>query len=76
MPVSALGAGVTTHAVYFKDSRTRSTVGEVDGYKLALSKAFSKRTTTYVSYTNQKDSVAGSTANNATIYTVGMAHSF
>jgi len=82
-PVSALGAGVTAHAVYFKDSTANNSsiivatdaVQAVDGYKLALTKAFSKRTTGYVAYVNQSDA-SSATTNDAKVYVVGVSHAF
>ncbi len=83
-PVAALGAGVTAHAVYFKDDTTNDgdviivdkTAKAVDGYKLALSKAFSKRTTGYVAYVDQSDNKAGQTTNDSKSYSVGVVHTF
>jgi predicted porin len=85
-PVALLGSGVTAHAVYFKDETTNDaaiavgtttkTTPATDGYKLALSKAFSKRTSGYVAYVDQNDSKAGQTTNDAKVYAVGVVHSF
>jgi predicted porin len=83
-PVAALGSGVTAHAVYFKDKTTaddtvtisEKKVNSVDGYKLALTKAFSKRTTGYVAYVDQSDAAAGSTEYDAKAYSVGIVHTF
>jgi general bacterial porin, GBP family len=82
-PVKALGGGVTAHAVYFKDSTANNSsiivatdaVQAVDGYKLALTKAFSKRTTGYVAYIDQKDA-SSATTNDTKTYVVGVAHTF
>ncbi len=82
-PVKALGAGVTAHAVYFKDSTDNdayATVGgtkrnAVNGYKLALTKAFSKRTTGYAGYVDQSDARAVTT-NDAKTYVAGVVHTF
>jgi predicted porin len=86
VPVSALGSGVTAHAVYFKDATTNDnavavgtttdTTPAVDGFKLALTKAFSKRTTGYVAYVDQNDSKSGQTTNDAKVYVVGVSHAF
>jgi predicted porin len=82
-PVAALGSGVTAHAVYFKDSTNNdayATIGgtkrnAVNGYKLALTKAFSKRTTGYVGYVDQSDARAVTT-NDAKTYVGGIVHTF
>lgn len=74
-PVAALGAGVTAHGVYYKNEYDVSNKsGDVDGYKLALSKAFSKRTTGYVAYVDQ--STNNTTDKNSNTYVVGLVHSF
>ncbi len=85
-PVKALGAGVTAHALYFKDgtnddaaiavnNQVSGSRKAVDGYKLALTKAFSKRTTAYVGYVDQKDS-STATTNDAKTYVGGIVHTF
>jgi predicted porin len=82
-PVKALGGGVTAHAVYFKDSTANNSsivvatddVQAVDGYKLALTKAFSKRTTGYVAFIDTKDA-SSATTNDSKTYVVGVAHTF
>jgi predicted porin len=67
-----LSAGFTAHAAYLKDETATQAATDFDGYKLAVTKAFSKRTTVYVAYldTNYK-----STADNKSTV-VGMRHSF
>jgi predicted porin len=76
-PVAMLGKGVTAHGVYYKNEYdVANTSGDVDGYKLALSKAFSKRTTGYVAYVDQSDNKAGQTTNNITTLVVGVNHAF
>ncbi len=84
-PVAALGSGVKAHAVYFKDATdgnaalavgtTSTTSPAIDGYKLALTKAFSKRTTGYVAFVDQND-LSTATTNDAKVYTVGINHAF
>jgi predicted porin len=82
-PVAALGSGVKAHAVYFKDSTANNSsiivatdaVQAVDGYKLALTKAFSKRTTGYVAFIDTKDA-SSATTNDSKTYVVGVAHTF
>jgi len=63
----------TAHAVYLKDATATQASTDMDGYKLAITKAFSKRTTGYVAYINTD--YVGSTADNQTAV-VGMRHSF
>lgn len=65
--------GYTAHAVYFKDKTSTEAATDNDGYKLAVTKAFSKRTTGYVAYVSTD--YVGATADNKT-YVVGLAHSF
>jgi GBP family porin len=87
-PVAALGKGITAHVVYFKDTTgdgssalgTNSAetapvaLNENDGYTLALTKAFSPRTTAYVFYKDQ-DYKLTSVADTKTLG-VGIRHSF
>jgi predicted porin len=83
-PVAALGSGVKAHAVYFKDEGTSTsvitgnsllaTVKPSEGYKLALTKGFSKRTTGYVGYVSTDFEL--STEKDTKQYVVGVAHSF
>ncbi len=85
-PLPMLGAGVKAHAAYHKtDSasgdRTVTTasataLGVADSKKttLALTKAFSKRTTGYAAYVNTNLDAAGEADTKATI--VGILHSF
>jgi predicted porin len=87
-PVAALGKGVSAHVVYFKDTTgdgsaalsTNSSeaaladVNENDGYTLALTKAFSPRTTAYV-YFKDQDYKLTSVADTKTLG-VGIRHSF
>lgn len=68
-----LTAGYTAHAVYFKDKTATQASTDNDGYKLAVTKAFSKRTTGYAAYV--ATDYVGATADNKT-YVVGLAHSF
>ena len=68
-----LSQGYTAHAVYFKDATATQASTDNDGYKLAVTKAFSKRTTGYVAYV--ATDYVGATADNNT-YVVGLAHSF
>jgi len=75
-PVAVLGAGVTAHGVYYKNEYDIATSGDLDGYKLALSKAFSKRTTGYVAFVDQTDKKAGQTTNDAKTYLIGVNHAF
>ena len=69
-----LGAGFAAHAAYLKDKTSTQAATDYDGYKLAVSKSFSKRTTAYAAYinTNYKDS---SVADNQS-YVVGVRHAF
>jgi predicted porin len=74
-PVQFLGAGVTAHGVYYKNEyAVANQAGDVDGYKLALTKAFSKRTTGYVAYVDQ--STNNTTDKDAKAYVVGVSHAF
>jgi predicted porin len=87
-PVAALGKGVSAHVVYFKDTTgdgssalgTNSAetapvaLNENDGYTLALTKAFSPRTTAYVFY-KDLDYKLTSVADTKTLG-VGIRHSF
>jgi predicted porin len=68
-----LTAGYTAHAVYFKDATATQASTDNDGYKLVVTKAFSKRTTGYAAYINTD--YVGATADNQT-YVVGLNHSF
>ena len=69
-----LGAGFAAHAAYLKDKTSTQAATDYDGYKLAVSKSFSKRTTAYAAFinTDYKDS---SVADNKS-YVVGVRHSF
>jgi predicted porin len=75
-PVAALGAGVKAHAVYFKDQQKGTTVQttDQDGYKLALTKAFSKRTTGYVGYINADKELTSEV--DTKTFVLGVNHSF
>jgi predicted porin len=85
-PVSFLGAGVKAHAAYHKtDSATgdrtvttasATALGVADSKKttLALTKAFSKRTTGYAAYINTNLDAAAEADTKATI--VGVTHVF
>jgi predicted porin len=74
-PLPVLGAGVTAHAVWYKNEyKVANTSGDVDGYKLALTKALSKRTRGYVGYIDQATN--NTTNKDSTTYVVGVAHSF
>jgi general bacterial porin, GBP family len=74
-PVAVLGAGVTAHGVYYKNEYdVANLTGDVDGYKLALSKAFSKRTTGYIAHVNQ--STNNTTDKDAKTFLVGVNHAF
>jgi len=75
-PVAVLGSGVNAHGVYYKNEYDIATSGDLDGYKLALSKAFSKRTTGYVAFVDQSDKKAGQTTNDAKTYLIGVNHAF
>jgi len=68
-----LSNGYTAHAVYLKDKTATQAAADFDGYKLAMTKAFSKRTTGYVGYI--VTDYVGATADNNT-YVVGLAHLF
>jgi predicted porin len=74
-PVTALGKGISAHGSYFEnkhDADNKS--GNADGYKLALVKAFSKRTEGYVAYVNS--STNNTTDKDNTTYVVGLSHAF
>jgi predicted porin len=85
-PVPMLGAGVKAHAAYHKtDSATgdrtvttasATALGVADSKKttLALTKAFSKRTTGYAAYVNTNLDAAGEADTKATV--VGVTHVF
>ncbi len=83
-PVAALGSGVKAHGVYFKDEGTSTSaitghsllanVKPSEGYKLALTKGFSKRTTGYVGYVSTDFEL--STEKDTKQYVVGVTHSF
>jgi predicted porin len=83
-PVAALGKGVKAHVIYFKDGSDADadiTIGSSaskasDGYKLALTKAFSARTTGYVAFVDQEYSLAANRASDAKSYLVGINHKF
>jgi general bacterial porin, GBP family len=68
-----LSQGYTAHVVYLKDQTATQSDTDFDGYKLAVTKAFSKRTTGYVTYgvTNY----VTTTADNQT-YIIGLNHKF
>ncbi len=85
-PVSMLGAGVKAHVAYHKtDSETGdrtdttaspTSIGIADSKKttVALTKAFSKRTTGYAAYINTNLDAAAGVDTKATV--VGVTHSF
>ncbi len=74
-PLAVLGSGVTAHGVYYKNEYdVANNSGDVDGYKLALSKAFSKRTTGYVAYADQ--STNNATDKDSKTYLIGVNHAF
>jgi GBP family porin len=74
-PVKALGKGISAHGAYFKNQHdVADKSGNVDGYKLALIKAFSKRTDVYVAYANQ--STNNTTDKDNIKYIVGLSHAF
>ncbi len=73
-PVAALGKGVTAHAAYLKDSTQTAQTTDYTGYKLALTKAFSNRTTGYVAYVSTDKEVA--TEADSSTYVIGVRHSF
>jgi predicted porin len=73
-PVAALGSGVKVHGVYAKDETATAQTADYDKYTLALTKAFSKRTTGYVAFadTNYETSATKDTK----AYTLGIVHAF
>jgi predicted porin len=76
-PVAALGSGVKVHAVYYKNEfDDAAETGNVDGYKLAITKALSKRTSAYAAYIDQSDNKTSSTAADVKGYVVGVTHTF
>lgn len=68
-----LGNGFAAHAAYLKDKTSTQASTDYDGYKLAVTKAFSNRTTGYVAYVSTN--YVGSTADSQTAV-VGMRHTF
>ena len=68
-----LSAGFAAHAAYLKDQTATQASTDYDGYKLAVTKSFSKRTTAYLAYV--ATDYVGSAADNNT-YVVGLRHSF
>jgi hypothetical protein len=68
-----LSNGYTAHAVYLKDKTVTQAATDFDGYKFAVTKAFSKRTTGYAGYI--VTDYTSATADSQT-YVVGLAHSF
>lgn len=68
-----LGNGFSAHAAYLKDKTSTQASTDYDGYKLAVTKAFSNRTTGYVAYV--ATNYVGSTADSQTAV-VGVRHSF
>lgn len=68
-----LGAGFAAHGAYVKDKTSTQASTDYDGYKLAVTKSFSKRTTGYLAYINTD--YVGTTADNKTTV-VGVRHSF
>jgi predicted porin len=73
-PVAALGKVITAHAAYLKDETSTVATTDYTGYKLALTKDFSKRTTGYVGYISTDKEV--STQADSSSYVVGVRHSF
>lgn len=74
-PVKALGKDISAHGAYFKNEHdVANKSGNADGYKLALVKAFSKRTEGYVAYVNS--STNNTTDKDNTTYIVGLSHAF
>jgi predicted porin len=73
-PVAMLGKGITAHAAYLKDETATAATTDYTGYKLALTKEFSKRTTGYVGYISTDKEVA--TQADSSSYVVGVRHSF
>jgi predicted porin len=81
-----VGSGLTAHLVYGKAELENNAGVEGSGYTVALTKAFSKRTTVYGAYTNTKSdangsfSMTGVTAPTAgedpSALTFGVMHSF
>jgi predicted porin len=72
-PVAALGKGVSVHAAYLKNESATVVNTDYTETKLALTKAFSKRTTGYVAYSMKDLELDGSDTNTAT---VGIRHVF
>jgi len=68
-----LSNGYTAHAVYLKDETATQAATDYDGYKLAVTKEFSKRTRAYAGYI--VSDFVGATADNKT-YVAGLNHSF
>jgi general bacterial porin, GBP family len=67
-----LTKGYVAHAAYLKDETATAAATDYDGYKLAVTKAFSKRTTGYVAYVNTDYNTS---ADNQTLV-AGIRHSF
>ena len=72
--VVPFSAGYAVHGVYGKSETSTEASTDHTVYKLAVSKAFSKRTTAYAAYV-LTDYKTASTADNNT-YVVGIRHSF
>jgi predicted porin len=73
-PVAALGKGVTAHVAYLKDETTTTAAADYSGLKLALTKAFSPRTTGYIAYVSTDKELASEADSSS--YSVGVRHSF
>lgn len=74
VPTPMLGSGVATQLVYGKDDTETALAADAKIWNLSVTKAFSKRTTGYVSF---RDTNYNLTTNNDTQkVTVGLVHTF
>jgi len=74
VPLKAMGQGVSLGLLYGKDETKTALAADSTIYQVGLSKAFSKRTTGYVSYRSQNYEL--STAADRKTITTGVVHSF
>ena len=69
-----LGNGFAAHAAYLKDKTSTQAATDYTGYKLAVTKSFSKRTTAYLAYLDTNYKSDATADNKSTV--VGVRHSF
>jgi predicted porin len=75
-PLAFLGAGVKGHISYGTDESDTAAVTDLDTTKVALSKAFSKRTSGYVAYATSDSNSATAKTKEAIGYYIGVLHTF